>query len=112
MAEAGSGRMHDAAMWSLRAEEYRAVAASMRSGALHDVFAGMAANCQRLAENAAFMQQPLTRASCLARAEACAAFADALQTAPARTAVLELVHRWRRLAERFPEMASLPQAAE
>jgi hypothetical protein len=103
MVEANVGRMADASMWRLRAEEYHAVAGSMRHGPVRDVFTGMAATCERLAAHASSRQVPLTRAGCLQQAQACAAFAEAMCTETARAAVRELVGRWRDLAERIGE---------
>jgi hypothetical protein len=84
----------EAERWRLRAEEYRAIAASMRDPGSSSMIERLADTYEKMADTAEKRARPLTVELCRDRATECIEFARRVTTHASRVAVLGVAQRW------------------
>jgi hypothetical protein len=87
--------------WRLRAEEYRAVAGTMRDPACRQSMEGLATTFEQMAAREEVRLRAISPALCEAFAEECETFSLRLTTDGGRAAVLKIADRWRREAQKI-----------
>jgi hypothetical protein len=91
--------LRDAERWRLRAEEYRAIGATMTLDATRRSYDAMAEQCESIADQVTKPQpRHLSAADCLGYAEQCDALARRIGAKAARERVIDVADQWRNLA--------------
>jgi hypothetical protein len=86
--------------WRLRAEEYRAIAASMRDPGSSAMIERLAETYDKMATSSETRLRPLSADLCRARTSACVDFAQRLTTESSRNAIHAVARQWLDAARR------------
>jgi hypothetical protein len=95
--------------WLLRAEEYRAIAASMHNSSSSSMMERLASTYEQMAAAAGAKTRPLTAELCRTRAAECVAFSRRVPN-DTTDVVLGVAQHWLDAASEYPPSELLPSA--